>query len=393
MLVASRMRPSRPPSLPPPSYPPSSSARSGADGLAEDLAKQRALLADDNRIYQLLLLELEGILTGPNAVAAIVDRIDRAWRERRFAAYYERPLVLLASLRTDAINTGERHPLAAALAHDDAPDAAVLTRANVEEAMNPERLAFWLTLATRRIQTNEVGRAVAWRWPAVLAGCNDGARPLALVDVGASGGLNLIAERLPDEWVDQNGAPLPVVRRPSIALRLGFDTHPLDFGEDEDVAWARACIWPGDRARLRRFDAAVAAFRSLGPDDVQVRLQRLNATLVPARLPELLRSLPGDAVLFVVQTVVAAYMDPDRRDTYQRAMRSFIASTPRGRVAWIELELDHTLPGEPPASLIAHVPDGDGGVNDLLLARCSYHPREITVRAGAQSFQRAMAWR
>jgi hypothetical protein len=74
-------------------------------------------------------------------------------------------------------------------------------------------------------------------------------------------------------------------------------------------------------------------------------------------------------------------------------MRSFIASTPRGRVAWIELELDHAPPSEPPASLIAHVPDGDGGVHDLLLARCSYHPRDIHVRAGAQLFQRAMAWR
>lgn len=382
------MRMSRPPSAPPPS-----TARSGADGLADDLAQQRALLGDGNRVYMRLLSELEGILTGPNAIPAIADRLDRAWRERRFTAYYERPLTLLASLRADAISTNDKHPLTRALANDEAPDESVITRASLQDAMHPDRLAFWLTLATRRIQTNEVGRAVAWRWPAALAGCNDGARPLALVDIGTSGGLNLIADRMPDDWVDQSNAPLPVVRKPNIRLRLGFDTHPLDFHHDEDVAWARACIWPGELGRLRRFDAAVAALRSQGEDDVPVSVQRLNATLVPARLPEILRSLAGDTVLFVVQTIVAAYMDAERRDTYQRAMRSFIASTPRGRVAWLELELDRTLPTEPPAGLIAHVPDGDGGVHDLMLARCSYHPREISVRAGAQQFQRAMAWR
>jgi hypothetical protein len=388
----SPMRPSRPPSIPP-SIPPLSTGRSGSDGLADDIAQQRALLGDTNRIYMRLLAELESVLTGPNAASTIVDRVDRAWRERRFSAYYERPLVLLASMRTDAINTAERHPLARALANDEAPDESVISRATVLEAMNPDRLAFWLMLATRRIQTNEVGRAVAWRWPAVLAGCNDGARPLALVDVGASGGLNLIAERLPDHWVDANNSPIPVVRRPSIALRLGFDTHPLDFRDDEDVAWARACIWPGELSRLRRFDGAVQAFRSAAADEVQVRMQRMNATLVPARLPEILRSLRGDAVLFIMQTVVAAYMDAERRDAYQRAMRSFISSTPRGRVAWIELELDRAAPNEPLAALTAHVPDGDGGVHDLLLARCSYHPRELEVHAGAQLFQRAMAWR
>lgn len=380
------MRYSRPPSQPPPS-----NALAGIDGLADDLAQQRALVGDTNKIYQQLLIELEGVLTGPNASAPIVDRLERAWRERRFSAFYERPLVLLASLRTDAIGSGGKHPLTAALANDDAPDASVITRANIIEAMNPDRLALWLMMATRRIQTNEVGRSVAWRWPALLAGCNDGARPIALVDIGASGGLNLVADRIAEDWTDLSGAPLPVVRKPKMVSRVGFDTAPLDFRNDEDVHWARSCIWPGEVARLRRFDAAITAFRSV--DDAPVTLHRLNATLVPARLPEMLRSIPGEAVLFILQTLVRAYMDNERRDAYLRAMRNWVAATPRGRVAWIELELEQGLPGELPAAITAHVPDGHGGVADIVLARCSYHPREIDVRAGAKEFQRAMAWR
>lgn len=363
------------------------------DGLAEDFAQQRSLMGDSNRVYNALLLELEAILTGPQAVAPIVDRLERAWRERRFSAFYERPLVLLASIRTDAINSGGRHPLARALANDDAPELAVITRTAVLEALSVDRLALWLMVATRRIQTNEVGRAVAWRWPAFLAGCNDGARPIALVDVGTSGGLNLVAERVQDDWVDGSGNALPVVRKPEIVTRVGFDTQPLDFTTDEDVQWARACIWPGEVARLTRFDAAVRAFRDLDETDAPVTLHRLNATLVPARLPEILRSIPGEAVLFVVQTVMRAYMDVERRELYMRAMRSWLAATPRGRVAWLELELEPGSPSDPPAAILAHVPDGDGGVSDHLLARCSYHPRELDVRPGAQTFARAMAWR
>lgn len=383
-------------SRPPPSVPPTSSsfgALRGTEGLADDLARQRALIGESNRVYGALLLELESILCGPNAAPAIVDRLERAWRERGFNAYYERPLVLLASLRTDAINTGHKHPLAPALAFDAAPDVTAITRAAVLDAMTPDRLALWLMIATRRVQTNEVGRAVAWRWPAFLAGCNDGARPIALVDIGASGGLNLVADRVPEDWIDGSGAPLPVVRKPRIVARVGFDTLPLDFATDEDVSWARACIWPGELARLQRFDHAVRALRSLGPADAPLALQRLNATLVPARLPEVLRSIPGEAVLLVFQTVVREYMEPERRETYLRAMRSWVASTPRGRVAWIELEIEPGAPSEPPAAITAHVPDGSGGVSDLLLARCSYHPREIDVRKGAALFQRAMAWR
>lgn len=175
--------------------------------------------------------------------------------------------------------------------------------------------------------------------------------------------------------------------------RIGFDTQPLDFLTDEDVAWARACIWPGELYRLRRFDEAVRALRSLEDDDTKVKLHRLNATLVPSRLPEILRSIPGEAVLIIVQTLVRAYMDNERREAYLRAMRQWLGATPRGRVAWVELELEPGTPGEPPAAITAHVPDGAGGVADFLLARCSYHPREIDIRSGAAAFHRAMAWR
>jgi hypothetical protein len=292
-------------------------------------------------------------------------------------------LILLASMRTDALVTGPRHPLARALANDDAPHATAIHRDTLLDALSPDRLALWLMVATRRVQTNEVSRAFAWRFPAHLAGCSDGKRPLALVDIGASGGLNLVADRLTGSWVDASGAPLPVVTSPKIVARVGFDQAPLDFTRDDDTSWARACIWPGELERLRNFDDAVAGLRTEPPT-----IHRLNATLVPTRLLELSRALPEDALLLAYQTVVRAYMEPERRETYVRGMRSFVAQSSPKRVAWLELELDDL--GPPPASLTAHVPDGEGSVHSFVLARSSYHPREIDVRAGAAAFARAM---
>lgn len=385
-----RSVPPPPPSVPPPSVPPPSSVpgsvSSGIDGLESDLSRQRTLIGETNVVYARLIAMLEDVLGGPRAVPAIVDRLDRAWRERRFAAWYERPLVLLASLRTDAIGSGAKHPLARALANDEVPDLTAITRSAVVDAMSPDRLAFWLTVATRRVQTNEVSRSIAWRWPAHLAGCDAGARPIALVDIGASGGLNLVAENLPNDFVDIRGNPLPVVREPNIVARIGFDIAPLDFIDGDDAAWARSCIWPGDLSRLRRFDQALETLRSM-PLGARPRVQRLNATLVPARLPELLRALPENGLLVIYQTVMGAYMEPDKNELYARAMRAFIASSAK-RAIWIALEVDDE--GPPPASIVAHVADGHGGVSDFVLARCSYHPRVVDVRAGATAFGRAV---
>ena len=58
-------------------------------------------------------------------------------------------------------------------------------------ALDPTRESAYRALAERWVQTNDTLRSVIWRWPAWLAGCEGGARPLCLVDLGASAGLNL----------------------------------------------------------------------------------------------------------------------------------------------------------------------------------------------------------
>lgn len=104
---------------------------------------------------------------------------------------------------------------------------------------------------------------VARRWPG----------PVALAELGASAGLNLLADhyhyRLNGaDFEQQSGSAVlvnceirnhvPVAEvvgdRPQITSRLGVDQDPVDLTDPAALAWLEAFIWPeqtGDLATLR----------------------------------------------------------------------------------------------------------------------------------------------
>lgn len=137
-------------------------------------------------------------------------------------------------------------------------------------------------MSTRKIsQTNEVGRgsylvqAVSW--------LGDPAASAVLVEVGASAGLLLNFDRyryeFGESWfgdsasqvkvrveqVGERSAPVSdIVRSPSV--RVGLDIEPVDIFCDDDLRWLRACIWPDQPERVRRFLAAIDIARTYVPD-------------------------------------------------------------------------------------------------------------------------------
>jgi hypothetical protein len=367
--------------------------RRGVEGLGFDLARQRVLLGQRSPTYQRALDHLRSLVEGPGADPSILQKLERTWRERAFHAYYDRPLLLLASLRHDAIVEGPAHPLHRAFAVDDEPDDKVVTREAIAAALGPTRLSVWLTLATRRVQTNEVSRAIAWLWPAALAGCEGGKRPLAIFDVGCAAGLNLVGEQLPASWSDEGHKLLPVVRQVAALQRLGFDPSPLDVRQEDDVTWMRACLWPGEIRRLARFDVAVSAMRSaLAGPEPRPRLHTVPAHLVPGRLDSIARVMPPNALLLAYQTLVRGYIGREHRATYERDMQAWVMSQPPGRACWVELEINEANASDAlPAELVAHVNGGSGAIKSHRLARCGYHPDELTLDpAGQAEFVRRM---
>jgi hypothetical protein len=144
----------------------------------------------------------------------------------------------------------------------------------------PAAVAAWLD---RPPQTNEVGRAGALVGGLLRIG-ESHRLPVRLLELGASGGLNLRADRfayVADGVVVQGPAdsPLrleqpwrgrPVVPWPDLQVveRLGCDTDPVDVATTEGRLRLTSYVWPDQLARLERLRRA---FEVAGSVPAEVR--------------------------------------------------------------------------------------------------------------------------
>lgn len=161
-------------------------------------------------------------------------------------------------------------------AHRPASDPALATA--FERFVTSYRSEIIECVATRSTQTNEVGRSALFV-PAfgLLA---DEVGPLGHLDIGSSGGLNLLLDRFRYRYTTVDGitetvgndstvvidvettgdVPVPA-RLPTITARLGVDAAPIDVTDDEAARWLEACVWPDQPERFRRLRAAIEIAR------------------------------------------------------------------------------------------------------------------------------------
>jgi hypothetical protein len=166
-----------------------------------------------------------------------------------------------------------------------------------ETAISPDEQAFKLfrdfclsnrsrlraTIATRHTQTNEVRRSAAFV-PIFQRICAE--EPIALVEVGASAGLNLLVDRFrfrydDGPWIGASDSPVAIQcnvqgRAPptrmhgvEVACRIGIDTRPLDVSNAHDARWLMACVWPEQRDRLELLRSVLDVARSDPPQLVK----------------------------------------------------------------------------------------------------------------------------
>ena len=133
-----------------------------------------------------------------------------------------------------------------------------------------ELVRAWLGRAP---QTNEVGRATAL-FGALLHLDAEERLPLRLVEIGASGGLNLLADRfayvdsdgrefgvpeslvrLDPAWSGEGPVPWPELR---VVERTGCDLRPVDVSTTEGRLTLTAYVWPDQQQRLERLRGALA---------------------------------------------------------------------------------------------------------------------------------------
>lgn len=255
-------------------------------------------------------------------------------------------------------------------------------------------------IRARATQTNEIGRCAALL-PALQAISRHapgappgGGRPLGLIDLGTSAGLNLLLDSYryryhrgsdpasadvvatvsastdgPVELGCELRGPVdPPLEAspPPIAARFGIDVRPVDLSDPEEARWLVACQWPDQPERIRRLRAAIAMART-------ARTPIIEGDLVD-QVAHAVDQVPAHALPVCGATWALAYLSPGRQE-------ALIAELDR-----IGASRDLTLlfseqPVMVPGLIVPPRPDGqaDGGPTALV---------QLDWRAGEQTARR-----
>lgn len=197
------------------------------------------------------------------------------------------------------------------------------------------------TILSRSTQTNEVGRLATLVPAFALVDAQ-----LALVEVGASAGLNLFPDRYSYSWdgADAIGSgplltaavsgPAPLPRSvPEVAWRGGIDLNPLDVTDEDQMRWLVNLVWPEHEERRIRLARAIEVARTDPP--------RLVRGDLLDELPALVDDAGRHGTVVVFHSAVAAYLSPGERDRFQALMTGLVAD---GRCHWISNEAPQVLP-------------------------------------------------
>jgi hypothetical protein len=203
-----------------------------------------------------------------------------------------------------------------------------------------EQHADWLVTFVRErpVQTNEVQRC----WvllPIFLTVARLAGRPLDLVELGASAGLNLLWDRygyryeaggwgdpsspLQLEGEERSAVPGELLRaQVEVRRRVGIDLDPVDATTDEGIRLLDTFVRDeGYRARVRR---ASTVLRREPPE--LVRGDYLEV------LPDILRERSDDALTVVFQTISTVYLSDDER----RRLHAIVDDArTAGPLAWV----------------------------------------------------------
>jgi hypothetical protein len=235
-------------------------------------------------------------------------------------------------------------------------------------------------------QTNEVARSAALL-PGYLEIARRTGLPLAIRELGASAGLNLLFDRyfyqygafdwgardaqmaIACEW--RGAAPFPDAAI-EVADRRGCDLHPIDASDPANRARMLAYIWPDQHARVARAEAAL----NLAAREA-VRIEALDAAQFVER--QLRLGAPG-RVLTLAHSIFWQYLTHETRAAIQRAIaQAAAAATTAAPLAWLRMEGE----AAEPRGAVLRLSLWPHGPHDAPLAVADYHGRWLEWRGMA----------
>lgn len=212
--------------------------------------------------------------------------------------------------------SGVEHPLAdyyPSIAAENAlePSRAIYAFANFCEQYEQEIIDI---VTSRLVQTNEVRRC-AYLYPSFCMIHAIARKPLALIEIGTSAGLQLLwdqygycydgnrtygnrqSDLVITAEIRGDQVPFLLENSPPVTTRVGVDLHVNDLSDPDDYLWLRALIWPEQQERIERFDQAAKRVKQHAP-----RLIEGNGVTL---LPDIAASISKESALCVFHTHVA----------------------------------------------------------------------------------------
>ena len=224
-------------------------------------------------------------------------------------------------------------------------------------------------ITTRLTQTNVVRRCTCLL-PAFSIVCRETSSPLALIDLGASAGLNLNFDRYAYSYNrdgreilrwGSDGAQIrleaelrgsgelpPIPSAIPVASRDGIDLDPVDLANPDQLLWLRALIWPEHVERHQQLIDAAAEFK-----DSDIRMHAGDATRV---LPPLIESIPREHALVVYSTIALHQFPQESRQRIANKLAAASAERPIWQIA---------LEGNDPELSITRYRNGAGETDKL----------------------------
>ena len=207
----------------------------------------------------------------------------------------------------------------------------------------------WLArfVAEQPVQTNEVQRC--WGLLPGFLTAADG-RPLDLIELGPSGGLNLFWDRYSyrygdESWGDpaaglalaghaEGGPPRALFKTPvEVGRRIGIDRRPVDVTTDHGARLLEAFVWADQTDRLERVRRAIEVARRDPP-------RLLDGDYVEV-LPALLTERDLEALTVVYHSVSTVYLRSEERERLDAVLEE---EGRRGALARVSYEIDRDAP-------------------------------------------------
>jgi hypothetical protein len=238
-----------------------------------------------------------------------------------------------------------------------------------------------LILPTARLQTNEVTRCSNLLPAFELVSGRESTKPLALIEIGASAGLNLnwhlyrytynhsftAGPKSPVQiscTLDGERYPIPLTI-PPVAQQIGIELAPLDIHNERHVRWLRACIWPEELQRYQLLNAAINLAREYPP-----HMLIGNAC---DHLPRLLPTIPREQTICVFHSFA---LNQGPAKVKERIIQTLIDASLERPIYRISLEADPSKNGQLPRLELFTYQRGDLSHYEWL-ANCDFHGQSM----------------